>query len=64
MADNLMVVGHSRQNNQKHFYMKTKRLYESPDLYVEEVELNEGIAISDTIVEVEYFEEEDYIWVH
>ena len=44
--------------------MKTKRLYESPDLYVEEVVLNEGIAISDTIVEVECFEEEDYIWVH
>lgn len=59
-----MVVGHSRQNNQKHFSMKTKRLYESPDLYVEEVVLNEGIAISDTIVEVECFEEEDYIWVH
>ncbi len=44
--------------------MKTKRLYESPDLYVEEVELNEGIAISDTMAEIEYFEEEDYIWVH
>jgi hypothetical protein len=46
--------------------MKTKRLYESPDLYVEEVELNEGIAISESeiMAEIEYFEEEDYIWVH
>ena len=58
-----MVVGQSRQNYKKLFSMKTKRLYESPDLYVEEVELNEGIAISPT-VEIEYFEEEDYIWVH
>lgn len=58
-----MVVGHSRQNTKNIFSMKTKRLYESPDLYVEEVELNEGIAISPT-AEIEYFEEEDYTWVH
>lgn len=58
-----MVVGHSRQKNKPFFSMKTKRFYESPDLYVEEVELNEGIAISPT-AEIEYFEEEDYTWVH
>lgn len=43
--------------------MEIKRLYESPDLYVEEVDLNEGIAVSPT-AEIEYFEEEDYTWVH
>ena len=61
-----MVVGHSRQNTKNIFSMEIKRLYESPDLYVEEVELNEGIAISesDIMAEIEYFEEEDYIWVH
>lgn len=44
--------------------MKTKRLYASPDLLVEEVVLNEGIAISNGIdSQLEIFEEDDYTWV-
>lgn len=44
--------------------MKTKQLYTSPNLFVEEVELNQGIAISDGVgAELEVFVEEDHTWV-
>lgn len=44
--------------------MKTKQLYTSPSLLVEEVELNQGIAISDGVdATLEIFAEEDYTWI-
>lgn len=44
--------------------MKNKQIYTSPSLLVEEVELNQGIAISDGVdATLEIFTEEDYTWI-